>query len=205
MKMLIGLTGRTGSGKSSAAKIFEDLGCFVADCDKVAHEVLLDDEIKNKLCSLFNEDILNKENEIDRKKLGAIVFSDKEKLALLNGVVHKAIVQKCLELCENSGRDICLMDGSELESSGADELCKYIVVITADEETRLKRIMKRDGIDEKNGRIRDGIDKDSALRRIHAQSDYSKTAIYVDNSGNEEELRKKITSLYDQFSGEINV
>ena len=194
MKMLIGLTGRTGSGKSSAAKIFEDLGCFVADCDKVAHEVLLDDEIKNKLCSLFNEDILNKENEIDRKKLGAIVFSDKEKLALLNGVVHKAIVQKCLELCENSGRDICLMDGSELESSGADELCKYIVVITADEETRLKRIMKRDG-----------IDKDSALRRIHAQSDYSKTAIYVDNSGNEEELRKKITSLYDQFSGEINV
>lgn len=194
MKMLIGLTGRTGSGKSSAAKIFEDLGCFVADCDKVAHEVLLDDEIKNKLCSLFNEDILNKENEIDRKKLGAIVFSDKEKLALLNGIVHKAIVQKCLELCEKSGKDICLMDGSELESSGADELCKYIVVITADEETRLKRIMKRDG-----------IDKDSALRRIHAQSDYSKTAIYVDNSGNEEELRKKITSLYDQFSGEINV
>jgi len=194
MKMLIGLTGRTGSGKSSAAKIFEDLGCFVADCDKVAHKVLLDDEIKNKLCSLFNEDILNKENEIDRKKLGTIVFSDKEKLALLNGIVHKAIVQKCLELCENSGRDICLMDGSELESSGADELCKYIVVITADEETRLKRIMQRDG-----------IDKDSALRRIHAQSDYSKTAIYVDNSGNEEELRKKITSLYDQFSGEINV
>lgn len=194
MKMLIGLTGRTGSGKSSAAKIFENLGCFVADCDKVAHEVLLDDEIKNKLCSLFNEDILNKENEIDRKKLGTIVFSDKEKLALLNGIVHKAIVQKCLELCENSGRDICLMDGSELESSGADELCKYIVVITADEETRLKRIMQRDG-----------IDTDSALRRIHAQSDYSKTAIYVDNSGNEEELRKKITSLYDQFSGEINV
>ncbi|MBE7034247.1 MAG: dephospho-CoA kinase [Ruminococcaceae bacterium] len=194
MKMLIGLTGRTGSGKSSAAKIFEDLGCFVADCDKVAHKVLLDDEIKNKLCSLFNEDILNKENEIDRKKLGTIVFSDKEKLALLNGIVHKAIVQKCLELCENSGRDICLMDGSELESSGADELCKYIVVITADEETRLKRIMQRDG-----------IDKDSALRRIHAQSDYSKAAIYVDNGGNEEELRKKITSLYDQFSGEINV
>jgi len=194
MKMLIGLTGRTGSGKSSAAKIFEDLGCFVADCDKVAHKVLLDDEIKNKLCSLFNEDILNKENEIDRKKLGTIVFSDKEKLTLLNGIVHKAIVQKCLELCENSGRDICLMDGSELESSGADELCKYIVVITADEETRLKRIMQRDG-----------IDKDSALRRIHAQSDYSKAAIYVDNGGNEEELRKKITSLYDQFSGEINV
>ena len=115
MKMLIGLTGRTGSGKSSAAKIFERLGAFVADCDKVAHEILLDGDVKNKLCGLFSEDILSGENEIDRKKLGAIVFSDKEKLNLLNGVVHPAIVKKCVELCENSGKDICLMDGSELD------------------------------------------------------------------------------------------
>lgn len=193
MKMLIGLTGRTGSGKSSAAKIFEDLGCFVADCDIVAHEVLLDSNVKEKLCSLFTESILNEENEIDRKKLGAIVFSDKEKLTLLNGVVHKAIVEKCLDLCKNSGKDICLMDGSELESSGADKLCKHIVVITADEGVRLARIMSRDG-----------IDKESALKRIRSQSDYSKNSIPVDNSGSEADLREKITSLFNQLSGEIN-
>ncbi len=194
MKMLIGLTGRTGSGKSSAAKIFESLGAFVADCDKVAHEILLDDKIKEELCVLFSPDILGEDGEIDRKKLGAIVFSDKDNLKKLNGVVHPAIVKKCVELCESSGKDICLMDGSELESSGADKLCKHIVVITADEETRLGRIMSRDG-----------IDRESALKRIHSQSDYSKEAIYADNSGSEEELREEIISLYNKFSGEINV
>lgn len=193
MKMLIGLTGRTGSGKSSAAKIFESLGAFVADCDKVAHEVLRDEIVKQKLCALFSSDILDKSGEIDRKALGSIVFSDKEKLEKLNRVVHGAIVKKCVELCENSGKDICLMDGSELESSGADKLCRHIIVITADEETRLGRIMTRDN-----------IDRDSALRRIKAQSDYSKEAIVIDNGESEELLSKKIVSLYNQFLGEIN-
>ncbi|MBQ8764362.1 MAG: dephospho-CoA kinase [Clostridia bacterium] len=193
MKMLIGLTGRTGSGKSSAAKIFESLGAFVADCDKVAHEVLRDEIVKQKLCALFSSDILDKSGEIDRKALGSIVFSDKKKLEQLNGVVHGAIVKKCVELCENSGKDICLMDGSELESSGADKLCRHIIVITADEETRLSRIMTRDN-----------IDRESALSRIKAQSDYSKEAVVIDNGESEEVLSKKIVSLYNQFLGEIN-
>lgn len=194
MKTLIGLTGRTGSGKSNAAKIFEDLGAFVADCDKVAHEILRDGKIKEELCALFSSDILDKDGEIDRKKLGAIVFSDKGNLQKLNSVVHPAIVEKCVELCQNSGKEICFMDGSELESSGADKLCRHIVVISADEETRLERIISRDG-----------IDRESALKRIKAQNDYSKEAIIIDNTGSEDELREKIISLYNKFSGEMNV
>ena len=193
MKMLIGLTGRTGSGKSSAARIFESLGGFVADCDKVAHDVLLDNAVKEKLCALFSDDILNRENEIDRKALGSIVFSDKKKLYELNGVVHKEIVERCLKLCQESGKDICFMDGSELESSGADRLCDHIVVITSDEKTRLTRIMKRDSIDSK-----------TALKRIQSQTDYSKDAIFIDNSADDKALEEKVTALYNQFLGEIN-
>ena len=193
MKMLIGLTGRTGSGKSSVARIFESLGGFVADCDKVAHEVLLDNTVKEKLCALFSDDILNEENEIDRKALGSIVFSDKKKLYELNGVVHKEIVERCLKLCQESGKDICFMDGSELESSGADRLCDHIVVITSDEKTRLTRIMKRDSIDSK-----------TALKRIQSQTDYSKDAIFIDNSADDKALEEKVTALYNQFLGEIN-
>ena len=193
MKMLIGLTGRTGSGKSSAARIFESLGGFVADCDKVAHDVLLDNAVKEKLCALFSDDILTRENEIDRKALGSIVFSDKKKLYELNGVVHKEIVERCLKLCQESGKDICFMDGSELESSGADRLCDHIVVITSDEKTRLTRIMKRDSIDSK-----------TALKRIQSQTDYSKDAIFIDNSADDKALEEKVTALYNQFLGEIN-
>lgn len=193
MKMLIGLTGRTGSGKSSAAKTFEKLGAYVADCDAVAHEVLFDTDVKDKLCAFFSRQILDKNNEIDRKALGAIVFSDKGKLLQLNSVVHGAIVKRCIELCLNSGKDICLLDGSELESSGADAKCAHIVVITADEQIRLKRIMERDN-----------IDRETALKRMNSQKDYSKEAIVIDNSGDEAELREKITALYNKFSGEIN-
>ena len=193
MKMLIGLTGRTGSGKSSVAKMLEDLGCFVADCDKVAHEVLKDDIVKKELCKLFSNSILDKNGEIDRKKLGAIVFSDKEKLVLLNKIVHSFIVERCINLCEQSGKDICFMDGSELESSGADKFCRHIVVVTADEDIRLKRIMERDN-----------IDKESALKRINAQTDYSKKAIIIENNTDESILREKVTELYNMFSGEID-
>ena len=193
MKMLIGLTGKTGSGKSYAAKIFEKLGAYVADCDCVAHEILFDKEIKEKLCLLFSDSILDSGNNIDRKALGAIVFSDEKKLLLLNGVMHKAIVEKCISLCEKSGRDICIMDGSELEASGADLLCKHIVVIVADDKTRLERIM-----------LRDNISCEDALKRMNAQKDYSKEAIIIENNFGEDALEEKIRLLYNRFAGEIN-
>ena len=193
MKMFIGLTGRTGSGKSSAARMFEDLGAFVADCDSIAHEILFDNEIKEKLCELFSNSILDSENNIDRKALGAIVFSDEKKLLLLNGVVHKAIVEKCAALCKESGSDICIMDGSELEASGADLLCRHIVVIEADEKIRLERIMARDN-----------ISREDALRRMNSQKDYGKEAIIIENNLGEDELREKVRLLYNKFLGEIN-
>ena len=193
MKMLIGLTGKTGSGKSSAARILESLGGFVADCDKVAHEVLCDNSVKKKLCSLFSDAILDEKNEIDRKILGSIVFSDKKKLDSLNSIVHGEIVERCLKLCKESGKDICFMDGSELESSGADRVCDRIVVITADEKTRLGRIMERDS-----------IGREDAIKRMHSQTDYSKNAIFIDNCADEKVLEEKITDLYNSFLGEIN-
>ena len=85
------------------------------------------------------------------------------------------------------------MDGSELESSGADSKCDFIIVITADEDIRLTRIMGRDG-----------IDKESALLRIKSQKEYSKQAIFIENNGSEKELEEKITELYNQISGDIN-
>lgn len=193
MKMLIGLTGRTGSGKSSAAKIFEGLGAFVADCDEIAHEILLDENVKKKLCTLFSDKILDENNEISRRALGSIVFSDKEKLLQLNSVVHGEIVERCIALCKDSGKDICFLDGSELEASGADTKCAHIVVITASDEIRLQRIIDRDN-----------IDRIAALKRMNSQNEYSKNAIIIENSGNETELREKITALYSKFLGEIN-
>ena len=193
MKMLIGLTGKTGSGKSSAAKMFEALGCFVADCDIIAHEVLKSPDVKARLVSLFSDEILNKSNEIDRKALGRIVFADNDKLNSLNSVMHEEIVKKAVGLCTLSEKDICIIDGSELEASGADNLCRHIIVVRADDDTRLQRILKRDN-----------IDKESASLRMSSQKDYSKEAIIIENNGDEEALAQKVNALYNKFLGEVN-
>ena len=193
MKMLIGLTGKTGSGKSSAAKIFEKLGAFVVDCDKVAHEVLEHAEVKKALVREFSESILESDGTIGRKKLGKIVFSDPDKLSSLNRIMHSAIIDEALSMCYDSQKDICILDGSEIESSGVYKKCRYVVVITADEKIRLDRIM-----------LRDGIDRKEALTRIRAQKDYSKDAIVIENNCNVLVLEKEIEQLYSKFSGEID-
>lgn len=194
MKMLVGLTGRSGSGKTSAAKILTDLGAFVADCDLIAHQVLLDTDVKEKLRSNFGDTVFDKSGSVDRKALGGIVFSDSEKLAVLNGIVHGAIVEKAINMCIASGRDICFIDGSELEASGADKKCAHIVVICADEDVRLRRITERDA-----------ISAEDALLRIRSQKDYSKKAIFIENNGDFNSLKAAVTDLYQQFLGEINV
>lgn len=193
MKKLIGLTGRTGSGKSSAAKIFEELGVFCVDCDSIAHEVLFDNDVKKKVVSAFSDTVLDAGGNIDRKALGKIVFSDSEKLHILNGIVHGAILKRCFDLCEKSGSDICLIDGSELESSGADKKCDVMVVIAADEDVRLRRIMERDN-----------IGRESALRRIESQKDYSKKAVIIENNGDAISLREKIVAFYNTLTGELD-
>ena len=194
MKMLIGLTGKSGSGKTTAAKILTDLGAFVADCDIIAHKVLEEESVKKKLCENFGDSIFNSNGSVDRKLLGSIVFSDSEKLAVLNGIVHGAITKKAIAMCIASGKDICFIDGSELEASGVDEKCAHIVVISADEDIRLNRITERDK-----------ISKDRALLRIRAQKDYSKKAIIIKNNGDYDKLKLALSKVYRKLLEETDV
>lgn len=188
---IIGLTGKTGSGKSSAAEFFRQKGACVADCDKIAHGVLEEAEVKEKLREAFSEIIFDADGKVIRRELAKIVFSDAEKLKVLNNITHPVINGRVLEVLEKSGAVLGVIDGSELAASGIDKKCFRILVIKADDSVRLERIMKRDGIDE-----------NAALSRMKAQCDYSGEAIVIENNTTVSHLFEKLEIIYEDIMEE---
>ena len=118
--------------------------------------------MKEELKREFGSSIFDENGEISRKALGAIVFSDSEKLKKLNGIVHPVVCSEALGIIAASGARLSVIDGSELEASGIDEKCRHIIVISARRDIRLSRIIKRDSIPAGNAQRR--IDADYADR-----------------------------------------
>ena len=158
---IIGITGPTGAGKTTALKVVEKLGGAVIDCDAVYHELLESDiALQSKLEELFGP-LREEDGAIDRKKLGTIVFGDPEKLELLNTVAQTATVERTRELLERyraRGRELVAMDAIALLESGLKELCHATIAVIAPPEVRVRRIMAREGISE-----------DYAWARVRAQ------------------------------------
>jgi len=153
--MILGLTGGSGTGKSSACRFFEEKGFLIIDMDKVSRKVCQKGEkCLDEIVSFFGSGILDENGELIRKKLGDIVFSDKEKLAILNKITHKYIIRDALcTIRQNPGRDVVL-DAAVLFESGAHTLCTHTICILADFEKRLSRIMARDSLLEESARNR---------------------------------------------------
>lgn len=158
MTRVIGLTGQTGAGKSAVREILEKMGIECIDCDRVAREVTaVGSPALDALCEVFSNDILTPEKSLDRKKLGSIVFSDKEKLELLNKTIFPFIIADIKRKISECDGDVVL-DAPTLFESGCDKLCDTTVAVVADRDVRLERIIARDG-----------ITKEDAENRINSQ------------------------------------
>lgn len=168
MKQLIfGITGTTGSGKTTISKIFEQLGVKVIDADRVYHSLIEPGmPCVLEIAEFFGKEVLKKDGSLDRKALARIVFSDKEKLEILNKITHKYIRAEISDIIAQN--PLCAIDAAVLIGSEVAELCQYIVTVTADKEVRKKRIIARDLLSE-----------EEADRRIASQKSDS---FYIDNS-----------------------
>lgn len=147
---VIGLTGQTGSGKTTVSRIFEDCGFFVIDCDKVARQVTEDASPCCKVLAQHFPACFDEVLHLDRRKLGGIVFSSKEKLELLNSLIFPFIIdeiRKRIDEAKERGSEFILLDAPTLYESGADKLCDEVVACVSDRETRIKRVIRRDRID----------------------------------------------------------
>lgn len=157
---VIGITGTTGSGKTTALQVLQKLGAAVYDCDEVYHELLHTDEhllqlIENTFPGVVKEGIL------DRKALGGIVFNDPVALMTLNGITHGCVCEEVVRRIQNCGKPFAAVDAIALFESGFSEMCDYTVAITAPEDVRVRRLMEREGISEDYARLRISAQKDA--------------------------------------------
>ena len=142
--MIIGITGGTGCGKTTLLEVISQLGGLVLDCDAIYHRLLQTDE--TLLSAIENRFPGTVENgTLQRKKLGAIVFADKQALSDLNQITHSAIKNEVVRLLDQKPK-LAAIDAIGLFESGINELCQLTVAVTAPEAVRIRRLIARDGI-----------------------------------------------------------
>lgn len=162
--MVVGLTGQTGSGKTTVCDVFVRNGFSVINADMVAREVVQKGmPCLNELADMFGSGIISQNGELDRRRLGSIVFADKSKLEILNSICYPYIASEILERIRcfsENGNKLILLDAPTLFESRTDDFCELIISVIAKTENRIQRIIKRDGISE-----------NEALNRINSQHD----------------------------------
>ena len=187
--MIIGITGGTGCGKTSALQAIRELGGIIIDCDAVYHALLQTDKaLLQKIETRFPGTV--KAGVLDRKALGRVVFSDKQALLDLNAITHKAVKQEVLRMLENAPK-LAAIDAIELFDGGLAALCDFTVAITAPEEDRIQRLLSRDG-----------ITREYAVNRIRAQkpeSYFRENCDYIlENTGSREDFLRKCLAFFRQ-------
>ena len=159
MTRIIGLTGGIGSGKSTVATYIASKGIPVYIADEEAKKLMDSKVIIKKIQAIFEENVLTDEGNLDRKKIGNIVFNQPEKLAQLNAIVHPE-VKKHFEkwVKKHKNQSFVVKEVAILFETGGNLACDKVIIITAPEEIRIERAMKRDN-----------IDRESVLSRIKNQ------------------------------------
>lgn len=150
--MILGITGGTGCGKTTLLSVIAEKGGMVLDCDAIYHQLLeRDDALLAAIEARFPGTVKN--GMLQRKKLGALVFSDEEALLALNRITHTAVKQEVLRRLEGKPA-LAAIDAIALFEGGLSGLCDVTVAVTARSEDRVKRLMARDGISEDYARSR---------------------------------------------------
>jgi dephospho-CoA kinase len=195
-RLIIGLTGGSGVGKGEVCHVFSALACGdveIIDTDSLAHQVISRSSsypAYEQIVAAFGPEILDDNNEINRKKLGAIVFANKKKLNMLSSIVHKYVIQRCFEIVENGEKRLVIIDAPALVEAGMKEYCDIVLGIFAPLKTRIERICARDGLTEIE-----------AKRRVNSQMPDEELAEHadfrIDNTGSLEELYEKIADFFN--------
>ena len=190
----VGLTGSIAVGKSHVCEVFRELGCHVLDADRTAREVVKPGtKGLEQIVEAFGPEVLLSSGELDRKKLGAIVFADKDKRERLNVIVHPLVIEAQDEWIRGvEAREpeaIAIIDAALMIESGGYNRFDKLIVVWCEPEIQLQRLMKRDG-----------LSKDDAEARIRAQMPQEEKKRFadhlIDTSAGFDATREQIENVY---------
>ncbi len=192
---VVGLTGGIGSGKSTVSRFLAELGAVILDADKVGHEALKPDtEVWQEVVAAFGRQILTPNGNIDRKKLGEIVFGNAEALARLNQIMHPrmyALVKAQIEEYRRQGVDVVVLEAPLLIEAGWASLVDEVWVTVASESTVLNRLKQEMGLSEQQSLARIRSQLPSEERVKHAD-------MVINTECDLDELRTKVDKLWQE-------
>ena len=191
----IGLTGGIGTGKSSVTEAFQSLGAAVINADLLVHDAYLPGTIGfEEVVTEFGQEIVGSDGQIDRKKLGPIVFSDSSKMDRLNEIMHPLIrdlIDERLVSLESSQNKVAVVEAAILIEAGWKSLFDEIWVVISDREEVINRLG-----------VRNGLSREDAVKRIDSQMSNNERIehgdVVVENTGSMEDLQTRVNSLWSK-------
>lgn len=188
-RLIIGLTGSFGSGKTTVAKMFKSFGAQVIDADEIAHRIIQPgSQIYKKIISVFGENILKKNKAIDRDKLARIVFGNKNLLKKINRIMHPEIIRMIKQRIKISQSKIIILDAPLLIEAGLKNLVDKLIVVKLDKRQQIERLLHKSP-----------LKKPEILKRIKAQIPLQYKVrladFVIDNSGRIKDTKRQAEQI----------
>jgi dephospho-CoA kinase len=187
---IIGLTGNIATGKSTVGRMLGDLGARYIDADEIAHQVIaVGGGAFQDIVAAFGAGVLDANGEIDRRRLGGIVFSDATRLRQLEEIVHPVVLHHISQILATASEEVVVLDAIKLLESGLSRVCDAVWVVTAPKEQQLDRLVRKRG-----------LSTDEALSRINAQPPPEEKLrwadVAIDNGGSLVSTRRQVKAAW---------